>query len=158
MDCHPMSGDEAAAVPLKVESIDDLLILVELTDVVFFEVSAKRAPVNDPGDSDPDGSEGHTSIDVAVRLRELGIDVRCISRVLGSGGEYVSDAAAMFTLAKPATIPDEVLAKFVQRVGVMAVYPYLRESITASASKLRLDPPILKLLRSDDIHISQLRQ
>ncbi len=62
--------------------------------------------------------------------------------------------SAVFTLREPIEASDAIITEFVERVGVMSVYPYLRESITQSGAKLGLDRPVLKLLRPGDIHIT----
>lgn len=138
---------EADETPLQVDSVDELVAIAELVDIVFFEVAGKRSASSPAEDSDdsPD-------IDISVRTSSTGIDVRCVCRVSGGGGEYVCDAAARYDFGRPVEIRDPVLPEFVRRVGVMAVYPYLRESITASAAKLRLPPPLLRLLRPVDVH------
>ena len=51
-------------------------------------------------------------------------------------------------------ISDAALSEFVERVGVMTVYPYLRESIDQSAAKLGAARPTMKLLRPGDITVS----
>ncbi|MGQ4596730.1 hypothetical protein [Nocardia sp. R6R-6] len=131
----------------QVNTVDELVAIAELVDIIFFEVSGKRTS------ADPlEESAAATDIEIAVRSRIDGVDVRCLCRVTGGGGEYVCDAAAQYEFGQPATVAEEVLTAFVQRVGIMTVYPYLRESITASATKLRLDPPLLRLLRPGDVH------
>ncbi|MFE6923817.1 hypothetical protein ACFVAV_22520 [Nocardia sp. NPDC057663] len=138
---------EADETPIQVDTVDGLVDIAELVDIVFFEVAGKRTT-----SSSQTEANGSTDIDISVRTTSTGIDVRCLCRVIGGGGEYVCDAAARYDFGRSITISDSVLPEFVQRVGVMAVYPYLREAITASAAKLRLTPPLLRLLRPGDVH------
>lgn len=132
--------------PRTVNDARDLLALTELTDIVFYEISARRNP-------DVEGTP--VSIEIALRREELLLEVRCRATVLGGEGEYLADASAVFNLQEPVEAPEEVIAEFVERVGVMSVYPYLREAITQSAAKLGLDRPILRLLRPGDVHITR---
>ncbi|AWK76374.1 hypothetical protein CBI38_33625 (plasmid) [Rhodococcus oxybenzonivorans] len=131
--------------PRTVADARELLELTELTDIVFFETGARRKP---------DVEETPLSIQIALRREELLLEVRCRATVSGSGGEYLADASAVFTLREPIEAADAIITEFVERVGVMSVYPYLRESITQSGAKLGLDRPVLKLLRPGDIHIT----
>ena len=131
--------------PRTVTDARELLELAELTDIVFYEVLGRRTSNRE---------EEPLSIQIALRLEELLLEIRCRATVAGAGGEYVTDASAVFTLREPIDAHDGVVTEFVERVGVMAVYPYLRESISQSAAKLGLDRPILKLLRPGDVHVT----
>ncbi|MEE2061737.1 hypothetical protein [Rhodococcus artemisiae] len=135
----------AAPQPRTVTDARELLDLAELTDIVFYETYARRTS---------DGEDNPLAIQIALRREELVLEIRCRATVAGAGGEYLTDASAVFTLHEPIEAPDTVVAEFVERVGVMSVYPYLRESITQSAAKLGLDRPILKLLRPGDVHVT----
>jgi hypothetical protein len=49
-----------------------------------------------------------------------------------------------------------VLEEFVDRVGVMALYPFVRESIFSTATRLRVKAPVLGLLLADAFHVGLL--
>lgn len=134
-----------ALPPRPVSDARELLDLAELTDIVFYETGARRSP---------DGKEEPLSVRIALRREDLVLEVRCRATLAGAGGEYVADASSVFTLEQPIDASDEVIAEFVERVGVMSVYPYLRESISQSAAKLGLERPILKLLRQNEVHVT----
>lgn len=122
-----------------------LLDLTELDSIRFNEVSATRRE-----------ESRDTEVDIEIRLRrdEREIEVRCAARVIGEDADYRADASAFFSLDGPVDITDAALAEFVERVGVMTVYPYLRESIHQSAAKLGMPQPTMKLLRPGDIKVS----
>ncbi|MEV8238485.1 hypothetical protein AB0P23_24840 [Rhodococcus sp. NPDC077669] len=131
--------------PRTVTDARELLELSELTDVIFYEVSGRRTT---------DADTSSVSIQIALRHEALVIEVRCRATVTGAGGEYLSDASAVFTLNAPIAAAEQVITEFVERVGVMSVYPYLRESISQSAAKLGLERPVLKLLRPGEVHVT----
>lgn len=141
-----MSDDRA---PRVITDARELLELTELTDIAFYEIGARR---------NPDVEDTPVSIDIALRREELLLEIRCRATVLGGGGEYLVDASAVFTLQEPVQAPEAAIAEFVERVGVMSVYPYLREAITQSAAKLGLDRPVLRLLRPGDVHVTSSRK
>ncbi|MFC8528402.1 hypothetical protein [Nocardia sp. NPDC057227] len=122
-----------------------LLALSELTDIVFYECSGRR---------DRDSGEAPLSIQIALGREKLGLEVRCRATIAGAGGEYVADASAVFTFREPVEATEEAITDFAARVGVMAVYPYLRESITQSSAKLGLQRPVLRLLRPGEVSLT----
>ncbi|WP_328660199.1 hypothetical protein [Nocardia salmonicida] len=123
----------------------ELLALAELVDIVFYECSGRRSP---------GGEESPLSIQIALGREELGLEVRCRATISGAGGEYIADASAVFAFQEPIEATEEAITDFAARVGVMAVYPYLRESITQSSAKLGLERPVLRLLRPGETRLT----
>lgn len=129
----------------KVDDARQLLELAELSNIVFYEITGRRTL---------ETNETPLSIQILMRREDLVLEVRARAMVSGAGGEYIADASAIFSLEEPIDASDEVIQEFVERVGVMSVYPYLREAVTSTAAKLGLDRPILKLLRPGDVHVT----
>ena len=130
------------------ESIADakqLLALTELDGILYHEVGATRRA---------ESRETEVNIDISLRRDERKIEVRCAAEVVGEDADFRTDASAVFSLDGPVEITDAALAEFVERVGVMTVYPYLRESIHQLAAKLEVRRPVMKLLRPGDIKVS----
>jgi hypothetical protein len=130
----------------EVNDVEELISLVTVRDVVFHEVQARRSPDHEDADD--------LSMEITVREGQQELGVRCRAKVAGAGGLYTADAEAVFTLARPARIKPATLREFIEQVGVMVVYPYLRSAITDGAAKLSLRRPILKILRPGDIQLS----
>lgn len=126
-----------------------LLEIAELTDIVFYEVHGRRSP--DAADSEP-------SVRIALKREAQTIEVRCRAYVASLGGAYSTDASAVFSLDEDVSISDEAMTEFVEKVGVMTVYPYLREAISQAAAKLGLERPILKLLRPGEVRVTPNEQ
>ncbi|AXQ63903.1 hypothetical protein SEA_HORUS_51 [Gordonia phage Horus] len=130
------------------KSFDDvhtLLLSSELTDVIFHEVAASRT-TEEPS--------SHYTLQVLTRVDGTQFEVRCKTTVVGGGAKYLGDAGAIFTLAEERKIPDEVAQEFAEKVGVMAVYPYLRAAITQLGAQLAVERPVLPLLRSGDVQLT----
>lgn len=151
-----MSSHSADAAPQIIDDARALLAVTELKDIVYYAVSATRH-----GDANRAAIAGDTGsrtdqieIEVAVRHLPTSIEVRCRGSVDVPEAQFVADAAAIFELSHQVEISAETMGEFVSKVGVMAVYPFLRESIFACASKLRVDPPVLALLRPGDMKIT----
>ncbi|QYC54602.1 hypothetical protein PP488_gp44 [Gordonia phage Agueybana] len=73
----------------------------------------------------------------------------------GQGGRYLADAGAVFTLKSEAQIEEGVQREFAEKVGVMAVYPYLRSTVSQLAASLGLDRPVLPLLRAGAVALTR---
>lgn len=130
-----------------IDSTIALLEAVELTRITHYEVSGRRhAP-------DATVDEGVKPPQVMVRKSELEIETRMRMVVETDVAAFTADISATYTLSEPANVPDEVVTDFLERVGLMAVYPYAREAIHTSASRLAVDAPILGLLRTGSVRI-----
>lgn len=131
--------------------------MVELRDIVFFQVHAERLNSTPKGAADGEvQNEPSQRIGIQIQERhsETHIEVRCILEGETQDARYVIDAAAQYETETPVEINQDVVEAFVERVGVMAVYPYLREALQSAAAKLRLDAPVLGLLRPGGVKVT----
>lgn len=131
-----------------VDSVKQLLKMAELEDVVYYGISAERRGESSDVDKVSD------SYELFVRHDGVRLEVRCRATVDTDEAQYVVDAASRFLLAEPVEITERAQQEFVQKIGLLAVWPYIRETISANAAKLRLSPMQVKLLRADNIHIT----
>lgn len=135
-------------MPKSDAAIKALVNSTEIVDIRFHEVSAKRTDA-------PTDADDSLSMQIMVREDASEIGVRCQARVSGGGGEYYTDAEGVFALSEPIEVSPETLQEFIERVGVMVVYPYVREAITDGAARLALPRPVMKILRPGDLHLSE---
>lgn len=70
--------------------------------------------------------------------------------------ELVVDRSAMFTHAEPLELGQETVREFIEKVGVMTVYPYLCESVFTLASNLGVSPPVMAFMRAGGIRVDEL--
>ncbi|MGB2951297.1 MAG: hypothetical protein WBB62_16745 [Rhodococcus sp. (in: high G+C Gram-positive bacteria)] len=148
-----MTSAARASDPTGVVAVTDvkqLLNSAELTDIVFYETRACRVVDDAP---EADGSAQGFSMQIMLRVESQLLEVRCKAQAEGLGGQYVSDASAVFSLSEPSDIDEDTVRIFAEKVGVMAVYPYIRESITQGGARLGLERPILPLLRAGDVKL-----
>ncbi len=125
--------------------IHDLVDHAELVDVRFYEVAALRK----------DSDEGRFSIQVISRIELAEMEIRCLAAVDGGGAQYKVDAGAVFSLDPPGVVVPEIAREFAEKVGVMAVYPYVRSAVNDLGSQLGADRPTLPLLRSGDVRLNE---
>lgn len=141
-------------VTTRIDSVEELVRAAEISQVIFHEVSARRLASGGDDGADDD-VDGPPALQVAVRIDGRELEVRC--RVDGEfhGGKYVADVSACYELQFEESVPSDgevaigqdVTDAFVSNVGIMAVYPFLRQAIHQSGSRLGLQPPLLPLLR-----------
>jgi len=120
-----------------------------LVDVVFYSVHSERY------EGEPRDIPEKTELDLMINLSRDGvrIEVRCTVAVNTSEASFVVDAASRFELSEDVEISAEATTDFVGKIGLMAVYPYLREAVYQAASKLRVAPPMLGLLTGSQANV-----
>lgn len=126
---------------LEIAAGADLLPYVDLTDIRTYEIRGSRV-----GErlSDPDGQ----ALGVQVRVEETSIEVRVRLEVQAVDADLLADVAAVFTFAQPLNIVAPAQTEFAELVGVMAVFPFIREAIHGTAARLGTSRPVLGLLHA----------
>jgi hypothetical protein len=127
-------------------SANEVLDSTELSDIAYTQLSANR--------SDED-SDSALSVKVAARLSDERIEIMGSGRLAGQGAVYVVDVIAQFTKSDAREIPEDMLRDFVERVGVITIYPYIREGIVGLAAKLALPRPRIPLFRPGRVKLSK---
>ncbi|MEV0771442.1 hypothetical protein [Nocardia salmonicida] len=136
---------EATGETRTYANVHDLVDHAELVDIRFYEVAASRT----------DSDESRHSIQVVSRVELAEIEIRCRAAVDGGGAQYKVDAGAVFTLAPPGAVVPEIVREFTEKVGVMAVYPYVRSAVSNLGAQLGVDRPTLPLLRFGSIRLDE---
>ncbi|QFP97008.1 hypothetical protein SEA_SUERTE_37 [Gordonia phage Suerte] len=126
-------------------SCDGLLDATELVDVRFYEVHALR-----------DGTDGEPqwSIRVLTNQADTELQLRFRLELSGGGATYIADAAAVYVLNEAVEVPSDVVKEFAERVGIFAVFPYLRAALGNLANQLGLKRPVLPLLRRGMVRLT----
>lgn len=133
-----------------VESAAELLEFLTLDEVNFNELRAKRRDVVEGEEiEDP-------TIRVYVRDTHPTLFVRCVVEAKSPDGEYCVDAIARFSIADEVEISEEVAHEFVERVGVMAVYPFVREAMSNLSTRLGGGHMLLGLFRPGRVEMAPL--
>jgi hypothetical protein len=131
----------------------ELLGLGELVDVRFLEFSASLldAPRED---FEPD--DVHQSMDIMLGVSQGAIEVRVTMHVATKVATFAGVAATQFRHNPDVSVTPQVAQEFAERVGVMSVYPYLRELVQSSSTRLRVDALTLPLLRPENVQLSEV--
>ena len=135
--------------PTKITLIEELVAEAELTSVIPYEVSAKRIDGGEWKD------EPASSIGVAIHVEPQEIAARMTQTVDTGEAVLVADFAICYTLNQPLDIPQPIAVDFVERVAVMALIPFVRESIFTSAARLGMKAPLLAMVRQGQITLGE---
>jgi len=131
-----------------VTSAEDLSKTIELIDVWPYEVSAKRK--GEP--TEPPSLETLNDTDAELVVQFSRDDDRLIIRlrlpVDTSDAEFLADIGVVYELPTDIQVEPAVIAEFVSKVAVFAAYPFVREAIFGMATRLRVTPPVLGIIRA----------
>ncbi|WP_426997999.1 hypothetical protein [Pseudarthrobacter sp. N5] len=121
--------------------IYELVKNVDLAGVRYLEVSGRAKPQHE------DDREPRVSINVQETHDLNNIQVRFRFQVDHAQAIYETEIALSYVTSENYEHERPVLEDFIERVAVMAVFPYAREAVSTTAAKLELDVPILGILR-----------
>lgn len=133
-----------------IADVVELLGYVELTDITHYEVSGVRRQTK----VEDDFEAGARDPQVMVRSEDGKLETRVRLTFESVDARLVADIAAIYTLSEPLEIDEDVISEFLERVGIMAVYPYLRAALHGSAAQIGVDAPVLGLFRPSSLRVS----
>jgi hypothetical protein len=135
------------------DGLKDVLARSELVDIHYIELNSRRKQT-DSSDSVDVSAKSEAPIDVSIQGSKSQLLVRCRIEVENEAVHCLADIVAEFSIAEGAEISEELGVEFAEKVGVMVVYPYLREAVHDLASKMRLPPPLMLLARQGQIKLN----
>jgi len=140
--------------PRTVDDVETLVTLAELVDVVYYKVAGERLTTDvEPEGVADEATEPQQSVQIMLRVGAEALETRVLARLVTGDGRYEVDVGARYTLAEPLELSEEAQHDFVTRVGIMAIYPYVREALYSAATKLRLSPPVLGLIQAGKVQL-----
>lgn len=146
-----------------IREIEDLVNLVELRDVVTYEVRARRldggfevegaeelGAFESGDDLDDEDRPILRGVQVMTRSDDDSLDVRAVARVDNSTAVVNVDVAALYGKTFAFDIEADVLQDFVARVSMMTLFPFIREAVHAESARIGI-PMKLGLLRASTL-------
>lgn len=131
---------------LVVQDATELLEFVDLRGIVIYEIHGVRVK---------GGDETAVKISVQERHDESFIEPRFRMVVTDSEAEYTADVGTHYQMSRPIDVSKAVLAEFIERVAIMAAFPFIRESIATTAARMELNVPRLGLLRAGSFSMDE---
>ena len=86
---------------------------------------------------------------------ENGLSVRCLVTFHAPDALYEVDIEALYAFQRPLSLPEGMVKEFVERIGLMALYPFLRESVHSLSSKLGTGQALMGLIRANEINLAE---
>lgn len=146
----PQSPSSGPLDERDIENVKSLIIDSNLVAIDYHEISAERLSP----DSVQEGDEGNFSVEVQTRSDEGSFGVRLYGTLTFPGGKAVAGVAGEYELLNDAKPEDRTIRAFANEVGVMTVYPYLREAISTITGRVFGDPVNLPLVGRGDISVA----
>lgn len=134
----------------NVEDVVALLGLVGTLAIEFFEVSAKRSAA---ADAVPEGEEITAAPDFSLTINRRPDDlvIRLKVEFETRLGLIVVDAGAIYELPSKWTVPQSVAFEFANKVGVMALIPYIREAVHSITIKVFGNGLVMPVIRTGEL-------
>lgn len=130
-----------------VKSFDDLLKLIEMIDVLPYEVSAKRKDT--PGEKPTTGRfESEAELGVQFLRQADRLIVRLRMPIDTHEANILADVGVIYSLESHVAVDTDIMTEFVAKVGVLAAFPFVREAIFGMATRLRITPPLLGIIQA----------
>jgi hypothetical protein len=126
----------------ELQTIADLVSALELSGVHYVEISARRV-----WDRDAD-TEAAFEMAVQTRVDPTTFAQRFRLAMGHLVADYIVEVETIYTATSPITFKEEAGHEFIERVAVMAAYPFIREAVATSAARLEVEVPVLGLLRA----------
>lgn len=131
---------------ITISSAAELVPISEVARIETYEVRGQRL------DPDPD-REPSNSLHVMGRIAGRELETRVRMEQITSAARLYADIGVIFEVKGDVEIEQDAFREFTERVGVMAVFPFLRESVFTSASRLGVEAPVVGLLRAGQFRL-----
>lgn len=146
---------EVAREQLLFEVLPDL----ELTGIHFLELNARRldyeADDDDvPGELDELDDDNVPVMGVAARQTDDQLLIKVQGTIRTDTVQVRITAAATYSKAKPFDMDGPTTSVFIERVAIMAMYPFIRQAVHDMSSRLGA-PATLHLLRAGQVAMSE---
>lgn len=139
------AGGEPVRELRPVTAIEDLVGLAELVGVRWYEVSGRRAEDGVPSADLPEG----TTLNLAVLEHHSPeeLEARFKATATGPEADFSVDFAILYRFGEDIDPSDAVVQDFLEKVAVMAAWPFLREAVATTAARMALPVPVLGLMK-----------
>ncbi len=71
---------------------------------------------------------------------------------------YAIEVGTRYTTEEPVDLEPSVLRDFIEKVAIMAAFPFIREGVATTAAKLEVEVPIMGILRQGEFSLGELAE
>ena len=136
---------------LTAEDVADVHAVIaasELRSIEYYEMSAKRY---DAPQELADTQDGQLRIAIQQRSDAESFGIRLNAALTMALGEANVSVAGEYALTEGLELTTRAVQLFANEVGVMAVYPYLREAVASITGRVFNEPLHLQMISRGDI-------
>lgn len=137
--------------PRQLTDVKELLELSDIRGIDFHEICAKRNPES-KGPAE-DGADYTVQFDLSDMTTPTELKIRCRATLTMESSTFVVDVSATYEFSEPVDYSAELRQEFVERVGMMSVYPFIRQNIHALSVQIAETPILLPILRANSIKL-----
>lgn len=141
-------------------NIGDLLVDVRLCDVRTIHEAAelKLDPAPGNGLASLDESDAHGQLTIDINPVQWGeqIEIWFRMRFETATSTIVAAVATLYEREADNEIPDETRTDFIEKVAIMAAYPYLRSALQKLAATMRMGTFTLDILRQGEFKMAHI--
>lgn len=150
-------------MPEEIETVEQLIALAVLGEIVIHEMSAVRMTRPDPAGINlppeelhaPDSADDDAALSFSTRLDGTQLAVRSRVETSNAYGSFMVDGEAVFDLPVPVSNRhSDIVFQFVEQVGAPVVFPYIRSTVAALAAQLSVPALPLSILRAGDVTLT----
>lgn len=129
----------------RVTAIEDLVGLADLVGVRWYEVSGRRTEDGDPAAELPE----RTDLDLVVLEHHspVQLEARFKATATGPVADFTVDFSILYRFDEAIDPSTAVVQDFLEKVAVMAAWPFLREAVATTAARMELPVPVLGLMK-----------
>lgn len=134
--------------------VRELVSNVELIGVKYLQISGQAKPQEEePRPETEDISSADVHFSVQESHGPAAIEVRFKVHVDHPQAQYDVELATRYASQVEYDLEQDVVRDFIEKVAVMAAFPYVREAISSMAARLELEVPILGVLRQGEFSL-----
>lgn len=143
-----------------IESVEDLVPLLTLTGFRQFEISGKRAeaiPIEKSESTDLKAlPEPQMDVQIMENHTDQHIEARFRATVDNGVGVFLIDIGLLYNFSEPIDLGRVAINNFIERIAIMAAWPFIREGIATTAARMELPVPVLGLMKQGQATVQLL--
>ena len=128
-----------------ITAIEDLVGLADLVGVRWYEVSGRRTEEGEPAGDPPDRTD--LNLVVLEHHSPEQLEARFKATATGPEADFTVDFSILYRFDEAIDPSAGVVRDFLEKVAVMAAWPFLREAVATTAARMELPVPVLGLMK-----------
>ena len=134
-----------------IKSVEELVPFLNLVALRQYEISGKRTEATPMEKSESADLESLTEPQMDVQImenhNEQHIETRFRATVDNGVGVFLTDIGLLYNFSEPIDLEQVAINNFIERIAIMAAWPFIREGVATTAARMELPVPVLGLMK-----------